>query len=110
MAIVAGFDVPRGQITFDAVDTETGEVSPGRIDSNPPAVRAWTERFRGSKRRAKTDRVAAANPGDALPARRPRRRGRAARLAGAAGRARAEARPAESVFSSTRGRSLRASW
>jgi hypothetical protein len=31
MAIVAGFDVHRGQITFDALDTETGEVIRGRI-------------------------------------------------------------------------------
>ena len=27
MAIVAGFDVHRAQITFDALDTETGEVT-----------------------------------------------------------------------------------
>jgi hypothetical protein len=27
MAIVAGFDVHRRQITFDALDTKTGEVS-----------------------------------------------------------------------------------
>src|SRR5829696_1319415 len=40
MAIVAGFDVHRAQITFDALDTETGE----------------TRALRGRKRRAKTDR------------------------------------------------------
>jgi hypothetical protein len=39
MAIVAGFDVHRGQITFDALDTETGEVIRGRIDAAPAAVR-----------------------------------------------------------------------
>src|SRR2546423_7752682 len=49
MAIVAGFDVHRAQITFDAVDTETGELSRGRIDSNRPAGRAWTERFPGQE-------------------------------------------------------------
>src|SRR2546429_7939648 len=49
MAIVAGFDVHRAQITFDAVDTETGELSRGRIDSNRPAVRAWTEHFPGQE-------------------------------------------------------------
>ena len=38
MAIVAGFDVHRRQITFDALDTETGEVSRGRIDATAPAV------------------------------------------------------------------------
>jgi transposase len=45
MAIVAGFDVHRNQITFDAVDTETGEVARGRIDSTPDAVREWVARF-----------------------------------------------------------------
>jgi transposase len=47
MAIVAGFDVHRRQITFDALDTETGEVTRGRIDATPAAVRAWTRRFEG---------------------------------------------------------------
>ena len=41
MAIVAGFDVHRAQITFDALDTETGEVSRGRIDATPAAVAGW---------------------------------------------------------------------
>lgn len=45
MAIVAGFDVHRRQITFDALDTETGEVTRGRIDASPMAVRLWTERW-----------------------------------------------------------------
>ena len=47
MAIVAGFDVHRRQITFDALDTETGEVTRGRIDASPAAVRVWTERLAG---------------------------------------------------------------
>ena len=47
MAIVAGFDVHRAQITFDALDSETGEVSRGRIDATPAAVRRWVERFTG---------------------------------------------------------------
>src|SRR3954467_1714393 len=47
MAIVAGFDVHRAQITFDAVDTETGEVTRGRIDSTPAAVTRWTARLPG---------------------------------------------------------------
>src|SRR4051794_18045295 len=47
MAIVAGFDVHRRQITFDALDTETGEVTRGRIDASPAAVRLWTERRAG---------------------------------------------------------------
>ena len=45
MAIVAGFDVHRAQITFDALDTESGEVSRGRIDATPAAVARWAERF-----------------------------------------------------------------
>jgi transposase len=45
MAIVAGFDVHRRQITFDALDTETGEVSRGRIESSRAAVAAWVGRF-----------------------------------------------------------------
>jgi transposase len=47
MAIVAGFDVHRAQITFDALDTETGEVTRGRIDSGPSAVARWVARFAG---------------------------------------------------------------
>jgi hypothetical protein len=38
MAIVAGFDVHRAQITFDALDMETGEVVRGRIEATPEAV------------------------------------------------------------------------
>ena len=44
MAIVAGFDVHRRQITFDALDTDSGEVSRGRIDATPAAVSAWVGR------------------------------------------------------------------
>ena len=47
MAIVAGFDVHRSQITFDALDTETGEVMRGRIDASPAAVHGWAARFAG---------------------------------------------------------------
>jgi hypothetical protein len=49
MAIVAGFDVHRRQITFDALDTETGEVSRGRIDATPAAVGRWVTRFAGEQ-------------------------------------------------------------
>jgi transposase len=45
MAIVAGFDVHRAQITFDALDGETGEVTRGRIAADPDGVRSWVERF-----------------------------------------------------------------
>jgi transposase len=49
MAIVAGFDVHRRQITFDALDTETGELCRGRIDSSRAAVAAWVQRFPGQQ-------------------------------------------------------------
>ena len=46
MSIVfAGFDVHRSQITFDALDTETGEIATGRIGATPEAVEKWMERF-----------------------------------------------------------------
>jgi transposase len=48
MSIVnAGFDIHRAQITFDALDAETGEISTGRIASTPEAVSAWAARFAG---------------------------------------------------------------
>jgi transposase len=45
MAIVAGFDVHRAQITFDALDQETGELHRGRIPASPEAVAGWVARF-----------------------------------------------------------------
>ena len=42
MAITVGFDVHRGQITFDALDGATGEVTTGRI---APADRGGLRRF-----------------------------------------------------------------
>jgi transposase len=47
MTIVAGFDVHRAQITFDALDQETGELHRGRIPATPDAVREWVKRFPG---------------------------------------------------------------
>jgi transposase len=44
MTIVVGLDVHREQITFDALDTQTGEVRRGRIR---PADRASFRRFLG---------------------------------------------------------------
>ena len=41
MAILAGFDVHRAQITFDALNTETGEVLRGRFRSDRDAVSEW---------------------------------------------------------------------
>lgn len=45
MTIVAGFDVHRTQITFDALDQGTGEVHRGRFPSTPEAVAGWVGRF-----------------------------------------------------------------
>jgi transposase len=45
MTIVAGFDVHRRQITFVALDTDTGELTRGRIDATPSAVERWAECF-----------------------------------------------------------------
>ncbi|MGH3125301.1 MAG: IS110 family transposase, partial [Streptosporangiaceae bacterium] len=48
MAIVGGFDIHRRQVTFDYLDTVSGQVRRGRID---PAcrreLRSWLERFAG---------------------------------------------------------------
>jgi transposase len=49
MAIVAGFDVHRAQITFDALDTGTGEVHRGRVAADRESVRGWVGRFVGRR-------------------------------------------------------------
>ena len=46
-AIVAGFDVHLRQITFDCLDAQTGEVTRGRIASEPAAVEDWVRQFPG---------------------------------------------------------------
>jgi transposase len=46
-AIVAGFDVHRRQITFDALDTVSGELWRGQLESTPAAVEQWVGRFPG---------------------------------------------------------------
>jgi transposase len=43
----AGFDIHRRQITFDAVDVESGELVTGRIAASPQAVEQWVARFAG---------------------------------------------------------------
>jgi transposase len=47
MAILAGFDVHRAQITFDALDTDTGEVLRGRMRGDRDAVSEWMRQFAG---------------------------------------------------------------
>jgi transposase len=49
VAIVAGFDVHRAQITFDALDDQTGEVRRGRLAATPEAVRGWASGFAGQR-------------------------------------------------------------
>ena len=48
MAIVGGFDVHRRQVTFDYLDTVTGQVRRGRIaPACRETLRHWLERFAG---------------------------------------------------------------
>ena len=50
MAIVLGLDVHRQQITYDALDTASGEVSRGRIaPADRQHLRSWLERFSGRR-------------------------------------------------------------
>ena len=50
MTIVMGLDQHRAQITAEWIDTETGEVSRGRVRAGGPrAVRRFLERFRGQE-------------------------------------------------------------
>ena len=46
-AIVAGLDVHLRQITFDCLDSMTGEVIRGRIAATPAAVQEWVAQFPG---------------------------------------------------------------
>jgi transposase len=48
MAIIGGFDVHRAQITFDYVDTESGEMATGQIrPATRAALREWLRPFEG---------------------------------------------------------------
>jgi len=48
MAIIGGFDVHRAQITFDYLDTETGEVTRGQIrPATRGVLQSWLGRFAG---------------------------------------------------------------
>jgi hypothetical protein len=57
VAIVAGFDVHRAQITLDALEQESGEYHRGRIPATPEAVGKWVARSRasGSRRRSRPE-------------------------------------------------------
>ena len=48
MSIVGGFDIHRRQITFDYLDTDTGELGRGKIAPADRAhLRCWLSRFEG---------------------------------------------------------------
>ena len=48
MPIVGGLDIHRKQITFDYLDTETGQVQRGQISpADREHLRAWLARFAG---------------------------------------------------------------
>jgi hypothetical protein len=48
MSIVGAFDVHRRQLTFDYLDTVTGEVKRGRVvPADREHLRAWLARFAG---------------------------------------------------------------
>ena len=48
MPIVGGFEVHRTQMTFDYLDTASGEVTTGQIrPATREVLRSWLERFRG---------------------------------------------------------------
>jgi transposase len=48
-AIIAGFDVHLRQITFDCLDSQTGEVTGGRRGATPSAVEEWVAQFPGQE-------------------------------------------------------------
>src|SRR4051794_34816100 len=48
MAILAGLDVHRAQITFDALNTETGELLRARMRGDREAVGEWVRQFAGA--------------------------------------------------------------
>lgn len=82
-SVMAGFDVHRTQITFDALNGVTGEVVRGRIDATPRAVADWVSRLRAARctwrwRRARAGSLSARRsraPGRGLIWPIPRRRG-----------------------------------
>ena len=48
MPIVGGLDIHRKQITFDYLDTETGQVRRGQVSpADREHLRAWLARFAG---------------------------------------------------------------
>lgn len=51
MAILGGIDIHRSQLTYDYVDTETGEIRAGEVrPACRQGLRRWLERFEGAER------------------------------------------------------------
>jgi transposase len=98
MTIVVGLDQHREQITFDALDTETGELSRGRIvPATRESVREWLQRWQGCQLEAACEattgwlflveelervgaRVHLAEPAETAARRGPKRRAKTDRL------------------------------
>jgi hypothetical protein len=66
-AIVAGFDVHRRQITIDALDTATGEVSREQIEFTPATVEHWVVGSLGRMIYAGSRKLKKATPISARP-------------------------------------------
>jgi transposase len=50
MAIVGGLDIHRRQITYDCIDTTTGESCRGQLSpATPTELRGWLEQFRSQQ-------------------------------------------------------------
>ena len=48
MAIVGGIDVHRGQLTYDYLDTDSGEIRRGQVrPANRKGLRKWLSRLEG---------------------------------------------------------------
>ena len=63
MTVVVGFDIHREQVTFDALDDETGEVMRGRIaPADGPALRRFLASLPAAPRVAVADEAALAVP------------------------------------------------
>ena len=50
MSIIGGLDIRRKQLTFDYLDTETGQVTHGQVaPADREHLRAWLTRFAGQE-------------------------------------------------------------
>src|SRR6266566_2034242 len=74
-SIVGGLDIHRKQVTFDYVDTVTGEVKRGQVcPADRAHLRAWLARFEGPEQAAAGMEVHLAEPADTAALRGRKRR------------------------------------